>query len=243
MNDPRLSADSALARTRVLVVGMGGLGTPAAEALVAAGVGTLGLVDPDVVEPSNLHRQLLYVDTDVGRPKVEVAAGRLRARAPGLHVRTWRERFTTDHVGLLGAFDLLVDGTDTIAAKFLLNDAAVAARIPLVHAGILGWQAQLLTVLPGRRGCYRCLFEDAPPPGDVPSCTEAGVLGPIAALAGTLQATEAIRVLTGRAPAFAGRLFTIDARAGRWRTVPFDPNPRCSTCAPAHEEPPRSHAP
>jgi molybdopterin/thiamine biosynthesis adenylyltransferase len=221
----------ALAAARVLLVGLGGLGTPAAAALASAGVGRLGLIDPDVVELSNLHRQPLYESGDVGQPKVDVAAARLRAHAGRLAVETWRMRFGAEHSALAARFDLVLDGTDTIAAKFAVNDAALAAGVPLVHAGVLGFQAQLLTVLPGRSTCYRCIFEDPPPPGDVPSCQEAGVIGPLTALAGTLQAIEAVRLLTGSQAAFADRLLTIDARSGRWRTVPLVQNPRCPACA------------
>ena len=162
--------DEKIARGRVLVIGVGGLGAPAATALAAAGVGTLGLVDPDAVELSNLHRQPLYTGADVGRPKVEVAAERLRGLAPALRVKTWRARFGSPDAHLLRAFDVVLDGTDTIVAKFVVSDAAVAAGVPLVHAGVLCFRAQLLTVLPGRSACYRCVFEEAPPPGDVPSC-------------------------------------------------------------------------
>lgn len=228
---PLPAFDSALGSARALIVGAGGLGSPAASALAAAGVGTLGLVDPDTVDPSNLHRQCLYTSVDVGRHKVAAAAERLRAMFPGLRVETWRERFTLAHRELVRAFDLVVDGTDTIEAKFVVNDAAVAANRPLVHAGVLGFRAQVFTVLPRTTACYRCVFEEAPPPGEIPSCEQAGVLGPVAALAGALQATEAIRILTGRSPAFAGRLLTFDAREGRWRTVPLAPNPHCPVCA------------
>jgi molybdopterin/thiamine biosynthesis adenylyltransferase len=226
---------------RVVLIGVGGLGAPAATALAAAGVGTLGLVDPDVVELSNLHRQPLYTGADLGRPKVEVAAERLRGLAPALRVATWRARFGPSDAHLLRAFDVVLDGTDTIAAKFVVSDAAVAAGVPLVHAGVLGFRAQLLTVLPGRSACYRCVFEEAPPPGDVPSCQEAGVLGPVAALAGALQAAEAIRLLAGEPPVYANALLAFDTQAGRWRTVPVAPNPRCPVCAPRAAE--RSHAP
>jgi molybdopterin/thiamine biosynthesis adenylyltransferase len=220
-----------LAGSRALIVGVGGLGSPAAMALAASGVGTLGLVDPDAVEISNLHRQPLYEAADVGRMKVAVAAERLRTLHPALRVETWRERFTHEHVALARRFDLVLDGTDTIAAKFAVNDAAVAAGVPLVHAGVLGFRAQLLTVLPGASACYRCVFEEAPPPGDVPSCQEAGVLGPVTALAGALQAAEAIRILAGTGAAFADRLLAIDLGRGSHRTVPLAPNPRCPTCA------------
>jgi molybdopterin/thiamine biosynthesis adenylyltransferase len=209
-----------MTRCRVLIVGVGGLGAPAAAALAAAGVGTLGLVDPDTVDVSNLHRQPLYTDADIGRPKVEVAAARLH---PARTV-VWQERFRPAH---LTGFDVVLDGTDTIGAKFEVNDACVAAGIPLVHAGVLGFRAQLLTVLPGRTACYRCLFEEPPPPGDVPSCQEAGVLGPVPALAGALQAAEAIRILTGAEPAFAGRVQTVDLFAGSWRTIAVAANRKC----------------
>jgi molybdopterin/thiamine biosynthesis adenylyltransferase len=219
-----------LARARALIVGVGGLGSPAATALAVAGIGGLGLADPDVVELSNLPRQPLYATTDVGRPKVAVAAERLRALVPGLPIEAWRKRVTSGDVSFARAFDVILDGTDTIAAKFAVNDLAVTAGVPLVHAGVLGFRAQLLTVLPHASACYRCLFEEAPPPGDVPSCEEAGVLGPVAALAGALQAAEAVRIVCGADAAFAGRLLAIDLRAGSFRSVPVPPNPRCAAC-------------
>lgn len=224
-----------LTRARVLIVGIGGLGAPAATALTAAGVGTLGLVDPDVVEVSNLHRQTLYTDADLGRPKVEAASARLGALSPHVRTECYRHRFTEDDRGLLARYDLVLDGTDSIAAKFAVNDAAVQTGVPLVHAGVLGFRAQLLTVLPGGT-CYRCVFEEAPPPGDTPSCQEAGVMGPVPAFGAALQAAEAIRLLTGRGAAFADRLLTLDLRTGAWRTVPLAPNPRCSVCAPLARE-------
>src|SRR5437763_7284492 len=223
--------DEKIARGRVVVIGAGGPAAPAATALAAAGVGTLGLVDPDAVELSNLHRQPLYTGADVGRPKVEVAAERLGALAPALRVETWHARFGPPDAHLLRRFDLVLDGTDTIAAKFVVNDAAILAGVPLVHAGVLGFRAQLLTVLPGRSACYRCVFEEAPPPGDVPSCQEAGVLGPVPALAGALQAAEALRVLAGVEARHADRLLSFDLHAGRWRVVPVAARPSCPACA------------
>src|SRR4051794_11172748 len=177
-----------LAAARVLVVGVGGLGAPAARALAAAGVGMLGLVDPDVVEVSNLHRQPLYDDADVGVPKVDAAAARLRAIAPGIAVDRLRRRCEAGDAPLFARFDVVVDGTDSIDAKFAVNDAAVGAGVPLVHAGVLGFRAQVMTILPGITACYRCVFEEAPPAGDVPSCSEAGVLGPVPTLAAAVQA-------------------------------------------------------
>lgn len=223
-NDER---EAHFARRRALIVGVGGLGAPAAMALAGAGVGTLVLVDPDTVELSNLHRQPLYQTADVGRAKADVAAWRLRA----VQVVTYRAHFAPEH---LAGCDVVLDGTDSIAAKFFVNDACVDAGIPLVHAGVLGFRAQLLTVLPGRSACYRCVFEEAPPPGDVPSCREAGVLGPVPSLAGALQASEALRVLAGAEAQYADRLLTFDLHAGRWRVVPVAARPSCPACARLH---------
>jgi adenylyltransferase/sulfurtransferase len=212
-------------------VGVGGLGAPAAAALASGGVGRLGLVDPDLVDVSNLHRQPLYGDADVGRPKVTVAAARLARLAPGLQLETVQARLGAEHATLVARYDAVVDGTDSIAAKFLLSDLALATGRPLVHAGVIGFRAQLMTILPGRSACYRCVFEEAPPSGEVPACEEAGVLGPLPPLIGALQAAEAIRCLAGRPPLFADRLLTVDLGAGGWRTVPLAPNPRCPACA------------
>jgi adenylyltransferase/sulfurtransferase len=215
---------------RALVIGVGGLGCPAALALARAGVGTIGLVDPDVVDVSNLPRQLLYDAGDVGRAKVDVAADRLRTVARALEVVTVQARFTAADAGWLRDFDVVLDGTDSIAAKFAVNDAAVAAGIPLVHAGAVDFRAQLLTILPRATACYRCVFEDAPPPDDVPSCQEAGVLGPVVALAGSLQAADALRVAAGERPHFADRLLSIDLRAGTWRAIPVVRRRDCAVC-------------
>lgn len=223
------STASELNRVRALVIGVGGLGCPAALALARAGVGTLGLVDPDVVDVSNLPRQTLFGDADLGRPKVDAAAERLRAVAPAIDVVTTRARFDGDP-SWLSDFDVVLDGTDSIAAKFAVSDAAVAAGVPLVHAGAIGFRAQLLTIVPGTTACYRCVFEEAPPPDDVPSCREAGVLGPVVALAGSLQAADALRVLGRETPCFADRLLSIDLRTGRWRDVPVARSPHCPAC-------------
>ncbi len=154
----------ALKASRALVIGVGGLGSPAAIALAEAGVGTIGLIDPDRVDVSNLHRQPLYTDGDVGAPKVRAAAARLQAVRPGVQVITWPVRFGPDCAALLDGFDVLLDGTDSAVAKFDINDAAVARRLPLVHAGAIGTRAQLLTVLPGQTACLRCLFEESARP-------------------------------------------------------------------------------
>jgi molybdopterin/thiamine biosynthesis adenylyltransferase len=224
------------AASRALVIGIGGLGAPAASALADAGVGTIGLVDPDRVDASNLHRQPLYTDADVGAPKVVAAAARLRAVHPGARVVTWSVRFGPDSAGLLDGFDVILDGTDSAAAKFAINDAAVARRLPLVHAGAIDTRAQLLTVLPGETACLRCLFEDPPGPDEEASCQDAGVLGPSVTLAGTLQGAEAVRLLAGAAPLFAGSLLTFDVWGGVWRRVRVAPRATCDTCGVLHRE-------
>jgi molybdopterin/thiamine biosynthesis adenylyltransferase len=229
---------------RAVVIGVGGLGCSAAAVLSEEGVGTLRLVDPDRVEVSNLHRQVLYADVDVGRPKVEAAANRLRRDHPDVRIEARPERFGRENTAILSGADVIVDGTDSVAAKFLVNDAAVAAGIPLVHAGAVGFTAQIMTILPGASACYRCLFESPPPEDEVPSCEDAGILGPVVALAGALQAAEALRILRGEAPSFAGRVASFDGWTGTWRSVPVAPRTSCATCGP----PPmslatRSHAP
>ena len=206
-------------------------------ALADAGVGAIGLVDPDRVEPSNLHRQPLYGDADVGRLKVEAAAAYLRSRHPRLRIEVTAVRFAAGAATLLADFDLVVDGTDSVGAKFAVNDAAVAAGIPICHAGAIGWQAQLLTILPGMTACYRCLFEEPPPPDEVPSCQAAGVLGPAVVLAGSLQAAEAVRLLSGMSPLFADRLLVIDTRTGSWRRIAVTSRPGCPACGSLHQYP------
>lgn len=222
-----------LADARVVVVGVGALGCSAALHLAAAGVGTLVLIDPDRVELSNLHRQILHRTSAVGTHKVASAAARLRERFPTTRVEPRAEALTDDNLPeLFRAASFVVDATDGVAAKFLINDGAVRCGRPFSHAGILGFIGQTLTVLPGRTTCYRCLFPAPPPPGDVPTCQEAGVVGAIAGVIGSLQAGEAIKHLTGEGELLTDRMLTYDALSGRWRHVRLARNPRCPVCAP-----------
>jgi len=221
----------ALARAKVLVVGAGGLGCPAAAELALAGVGTIGLIDPDRVELSNLHRQILHGAADLGRPKVESARDKLVALRPGIEVPTFDQALSpTNLLALFADFDFIVDGTDNVAAKFLINDGAVLAGKPYSHAGILGFRGQTLTVLPHRSACYRCLFPLPPPPGETPTCQEAGVVGVIGGAIGTVQGAEAVKYLSGQGDLLADRLLTFDALTGRWRTVKLRRNLRCPLC-------------
>ena len=214
------------------MVGVGALGCPAALHLAAAGVGGLQLIDPDRVELSNLHRQILHRTSGIGSLKVDSAAAHLRARYPTLRVETHAVALGPDNLPeLFGAADFIIDATDGVAAKFLINDGAVRLRRPFSHAGIIGFLGQTLTVLPGRSACYRCLFPEPPAPGDVPTCQEAGVVGGIAGVIGSLQAAEAIKYLSGEGELLTDRLLTYDALCRRWRRVQIARNPRCPACA------------
>ncbi len=220
-----------LADKSVLVVGAGGLGGPALLALGAAGVGRLTLLDDDAVETSNLNRQPLFGEADLGVRKAEAAARRLGRLYPKVRVEAIDRRFEADSaLDLVLAADVVLDGSDNFPTRFLASDAAVMANRPLVHAGILRYTAQLLTVVPGRTGCLRCLFEEPPPPGAVPSCAEAGVLGPLAGMAGALMAGEALRLLAGERGAYAGRLVIFEARPARTRVVVVRRRPGCPAC-------------
>ena len=220
-----------LADASVLVIGVGALGCAAAEALACAGIGHLALVDHDRVELSNLHRQLLHRTADLGRPKVESAAETLRRLHAALEVDVTRARFGADNAAALTAGQAcVIDATDGIATKFLVNDLVVALGTPLVHGGIVRFQGQLMTILPGASACYRCLFGSPPADGSVPSCQEAGVIGALAGTIGTLQAAEAVRVITGRGTLLRDRLLTYDALAGRFRHVRLRRNPACPAC-------------
>jgi len=221
----------ALAESRVLIVGTGALGCPAAFQLAAAGVGTLLLLDPDVVELSNLHRQILHRTSTLGVPKVESAAARLRTLQPDARVECHTGRLTAQNVTrFFRDADFVIDATDSVGAKFLINDGAVLLRRPYSHAGVLGFLGQTMTVVPGQTACYRCLFPEPPPADAIPTCQEAGVIGAVAGVIGSVQAAEAIKHLAGAAPALADRLLTFDALSRRWRTVALARNPRCPAC-------------
>jgi molybdopterin/thiamine biosynthesis adenylyltransferase len=222
-----------LSTKSALVIGAGGLGGPALLTLAAGGVGRLVLVEDDRVEPSNLNRQPLFGEHDLGGRKANAAAARLRVLFPRLAVDAIDARFdAANALGLVQAAHVVVDGSDNFATKFLANDAATRAKVPLVHGGVLRTTAQLLTVAPGGLGgCLRCLFEEPPPEGEVPSCAQAGILGPVAGYAGALMGAEALRLLAGERGAYEGRLYTYEARSARARLVLVRRRPGCAACA------------
>jgi molybdopterin/thiamine biosynthesis adenylyltransferase len=218
----------------VLIIGAGGLGCPAVFALAAAGVRRIGVVDDDRVDSTNLHRQFFYGTSSVGELKVEALARAVAARFPGSSIEPHSIRFDAASAGsLVSRYDVLVDGSDNFATKFLANDAAVLGHRPLVHGAAVALGGQLLTVPAGGRPCYRCLFEEQPPLGVGPSCAEAGVLGPVPGVIGSLQGEEAARLLRGETPRFSGRLIQYDSGPMSLRTVIFKPNPLCGVCGSA----------
>lgn len=219
-----------LRRARVLIVGVGGLGSPVALYLAAAGVGTIGLVDFDVVDTSNLQRQVLHSSPDVGCPKVDSAAKKLGALNPGVRVVAHRERFCAANAeALVGEYDFVVDAVDNYAAKFLINDACVLAGRPFSHGGVLRFEGDAMTYVPGH-ACYRCVFNAPPPPGVVPTCAEAGVLGSVAGVLGTIQATETLKYFLGVGDLLTDKLLSLDAKTMDFRKVNVRRNDQCPIC-------------
>ncbi len=227
-----IAGQKKLRRSKVLLVGAGGLGAPAALYLAAAGVGEIGLVDFDAVDLSNLQRQVLYTTPDVGRPKLEAAKARLEALNPGVSVRVHPERLTSDNaIEVLRPYDIVLDGTDNFPTRYLLNDAAVLLGKPDVYGSIYRFEGQV-SVFDARHGpCYRCLYPEPPPADLVPSCAEAGVLGVLPGLVGVLQATEAVKLLLGQGTSLVGRLLLFDALELSFRELKLRKNPHCVLCS------------
>ncbi|MBB6052221.1 molybdopterin-synthase adenylyltransferase MoeB [Armatimonas rosea] len=233
-----VSGQLRLAEATVAVVGAGGLGCPVLQYLVAAGVGTVRVIDNDVVDRSNLQRQVLYTDADVGRLKAEVAADRLRAQNPLVRVEAHAVRLTAANAPeLLTGSDVIVNGADNFPTRYLVSDASVLLGIPHVHGAIHRFEGEVSVFLPGG-ACYRCLHPQPPAPGTVPSCSEAGVLGVLPGLVGVLQATETLKLLVGLGLPLVGRLLLIDALTLRFRELRLARNPACAACG----DVPRIHA-
>ena len=215
---------------KVLIVGLGGLGSPIALYLAAAGVGTLGLVDGDTVDLSNLQRQVIHSTPDVGRLKVESAREKLLRLNPGVQVQVHTDFLSAENaLDLIRPYDFIVDGTDNFPVKFLINDACVMAGKPFSHGGILRFEGQTFTHLPGT-ACYRCLYGAPPPPGEVPTCSQAGILGAIAGMLGTIQAAETLKYLTGVGELLTNQLLTFDAKTMDFHKIRIPRNHHCSLC-------------
>ncbi len=226
-----LEGQQKLLEARVLLIGAGGLGCPLALYLAAAGIGRLGLVDDDVVDASNLQRQVLYQTSDVGRPKVEVARERILALNPDVEVVAYRERLASSNaLEVFENYDVVVDGTDNFPTRYLSNDACVLLGKPNVYGSIFRFEGQA-SVFDARIGpCYRCLFPEPPPPGAVPSCAEGGVLGVLPGIIATIQATETIKLLIGKGRSLSGRLLVYDALGMEFNEFKLKKDPDCPVC-------------
>jgi len=220
-----------LLKSKVLCIGAGGLGSPSSMYLAAAGVGTIGVVDDDIVDASNLQRQILHSTASVGKAKVDSAEATLRGLNPDVVVDKHRTRITADNaIELIGPYDVIIDGADNFATRYLVNDVALRLGKPVVHASIFRFEGQL-TVFPANGSpCYRCLYPQPPPAEEAPSCAEAGVLGVLPGAMGVLQATEAIKLLLGLGDTLAGRLLVYDALKARFRELKLRRDPTCPTC-------------
>jgi molybdopterin/thiamine biosynthesis adenylyltransferase/rhodanese-related sulfurtransferase len=220
-----------LLKSKVLCLGAGGLGSPASYYLAAAGIGTLGMIDDDVVDASNLQRQILHSTDRIGVPKVESAQKTLTGLNPDVKVVPYRARLTSENVmDILKEYDVIIDGVDNFPTRYLLNDASLKLGKPVVHASIYRFEGQLTTFIPFKGPCYRCLYPAPPPPDMAPSCQEAGVLGVLPGVVGVLQATEAIKILLGIGDTLAGRLLMFDALATKFRELKLRRDPTCPTC-------------
>ncbi len=223
-----------LLASRVLAVGAGGLGAPVLLYLAAAGVGTLGVIDDDDVDVSNLQRQVIHGNERIGRPKAESAAAGIHALDPAIRVETHNERLTGANAArLFRDYDLILDGSDNFATRYLVNDAAIAAGRTLVSGAVLRFDGQVSTFKPHAgpgHPCYRCLFPEPPPPGAVPACSEAGILGAVAGVVGTLMAVEALKELIGIGDGLSGRLLLYDALSATMRTIRFKRRAGCPAC-------------
>jgi molybdopterin/thiamine biosynthesis adenylyltransferase len=215
---------------RVLIAGAGGLGSPVALYLAAAGVGTIGLIDGDVVDLSNLQRQIIHFTPDLNKPKVISAKEKIELLNPGVKVNVYHELLTSHNIlDIIKDYDFIIDGTDNFPTKFLINDACVIAGKAFSHGGILRFDGQTTTYTPGNT-CYRCTFHEPPPPNLVPSCSQAGILGAVAGILGTIQAAEALKYLIGIGNLLTNKILIFNALTMDFRTVTLKPDPDCAVC-------------
>ena len=221
-----------LLNAKVLIIGAGGLGAPCAMYLAAAGVGTIGIADADEVDLSNLQRQIIHSTDDLGKAKVQSAKETMNHLNPDVNVITYRTFVTSENImDLIKDYDFIIDGTDNFPAKFLINDACVMAKKPFCHAGIIRFKGQLMTYVPGEGPCYRCVFKNPPPKDAVPTCKQAGVIGAMGGVIGSLQAMEAIKYILGQGKLLTGSLLTYDALDMESRKIKLPKNTcNCPVC-------------
>lgn len=227
-----LAGQKKLAAAKVLVIGAGGLGAPILMYLAASGVGTIGIMDDDVVDVSNLQRQIIHGTGQVGCWKAESAAKRVQEINPYVKTLLYKERAAAENLAeIIRSYDFIVDGVDNFSSKFLINDACVLEKKPFSHGGIREFSGQLMTYVPGEGPCYRCIFEEIPPDGEVDSCSQAGVLGTLPGIIGSLQALEVQKYLIGTGELLTGQMLTFDGLAMQFRKVPFSgSSPHCRVC-------------
>jgi adenylyltransferase/sulfurtransferase len=216
---------------KVFLLGAGGLGAPVAYYLAAAGVGKIGIVDNDVVELSNLQRQIIHSMDDIGKSKAISAKETIQKLNPAIEVELFQQRLTSDNIfGFLEGYDIVVDGSDNFPTRYLINDACVLTGKPLSHGAVFRFHGQVMTILPGKGPCYRCLFREPPPPGMTATCEEAGVLGVLPGLIGLLQATEVLKLIIGQGNPLSGRLLNYEALDMEFRTIKVRKDPSCPVC-------------
>ena len=231
LQDVGVEGQIQMLEAKVLIVGAGGLGAPVALYLAAAGIGTIGIVDNDTVEISNLQRQIVHFTKDINAPKVESARDKMLAINPGITVKTYQVCLRADNIrAIIRGYDFVVDGTDNFPTKFLVNDACVMENIPFSHGGILRFDGQTTTVVPGKSACYRCTFRKPPPPDAVPTCSQAGVLGSVAGMLGTIQATETLKYITGAGDLLTNILLSFNAKTMTFRRVALMKQKDCPLC-------------
>ncbi|MDR2639051.1 MAG: HesA/MoeB/ThiF family protein [Helicobacteraceae bacterium] len=216
---------------KVLVIGAGGLGSPIALYLAAAGVGTIGIADGDAADLSNLQRQIVHTTKDIGTPKALSARDKMLAINPHIVVNTYQTMITAENIEeIIAPYDFVIDGTDNFAAKFLINDACVLHKKPYSHGGILRFSGQTMTIKPYESACYACAFDSPPPAGVVPTCSSAGILGAVAGMLGTIQAAEALKYIVGVGEPLFNALLCFEAKAMSFRKIALKRNPKCRVC-------------
>ncbi len=231
LNNVGIEGQLKIMQGKVLIIGVGGLGSPAALYLAAAGVGTIGIVDADKVDLSNLQRQIIHFTSDLQKTKTQSAFEKMKALNPDVHVNTYHLRVTAENIReIIRDYDFVIDGTDNFPAKFLINDACVMEGIPFSHGGILRFSGQTMTVVPAESACYRCSFPEPPPKNAVPTCAEAGILGVVAGMLGTIQAAEALKYLIKQGSLLTNALLTFDALKMDFRKVALRKRADCPLC-------------
>ncbi len=231
LKDVGVEGQLRILQAKVLIIGAGGLGAPAALYLAAAGVGTIGIADGDKVDLSNLQRQVIHFTEDIGEPKVHSAAQKMNAINPGVKVIKYDESLFASNIReIIRGYDFVIDGTDNFASKFLINDACVMENIAFSHGGILQFTGQTMTIIPGKSACYRCIFDGPPPANSVPTCAQAGVLGAVAGMLGTIQVAEALRFIIGIGRLLTDSLLTFDAMTMDFRKIPLKKRDTCPVC-------------